>query len=84
MGLDMQFIKHGPPPQDSLVIVPPNFKIDPPLFDSGELVIMYNYSMTKAIAAIVQIIYGSYLLQQTSGDEIKKHGYGTYLLMKIP
>lgn len=70
--------------QEFLVIVPPNFKVLPPLIDGGEFEIAYNYSITKAVAAIAQILYGTFHLFQSSKIQIDYYGYNAYQLTIIP
>jgi hypothetical protein len=43
-----------------------------------------NYSMTKVIAAIVQIIYASYELYQARGLQVERYGYAAFSLTVTP
>ncbi|KAH8144786.1 uncharacterized protein LAJ45_11202 [Morchella importuna] len=43
-----------------------------------------GYSIIKALAAIVQILYGSYELYKLSDDQIKRRGYAAYQFTVIP
>lgn len=78
------FIHQGSDIQEYLVVVPPNFKVLPPLIDGGEFEIAYNYSMTKAVAAIAQILYGNFQLFQSAKPQIDYYGYNAYQLTIIP
>ncbi|KAL0631926.1 hypothetical protein Q9L58_009211 [Maublancomyces gigas] len=78
------FIHQGSDIQEYLVVVPPNFKVLPPLIDGGEFEIAYNYSMTKAVAAIAQILYGTFQLFQSAKPQLDYYGYNAYQLTIIP
>lgn len=78
------FIHQRSTEEDFLVIVPQNFKVREPLIGAGELEISYNYSLTKAVAAIVQMLYGIIQLSDSARPQIAKFGYNTYQLTIIP
>lgn len=79
-----KFIYQPSSKENYLVIVPPNFKVNPPLLDGGPFTMSYNYSMVKAFAAIGQIVYGSFQLYQTAAENIKYYGFDAYQLTIIP
>lgn len=68
-----------------LVVVPKTFTVRQ-LADSGStpLMLSCNYSILQAVAAILQIIYGSLELYDASKRQIPKFGYAAYSLTVIP
>lgn len=48
------------------------------------LQLSYGYSIIKAPATIVQILYSSYELYKLSNEQIKRHGYAAYQFTIIP
>lgn len=68
-----------------LVVVPKSFVIEPCREDGpADLELAYNYNIVKILAAIVQIVYGSFQLYQSAGPQIGKYGYAAYQLTIIP
>lgn len=68
-----------------LVAVPWNSAVTPILSDGpATFDLAYNYSVIKIIAAISQVLYGTFQLYQSSGPQIKKGGYAAYQLTIIP
>lgn len=67
-----------------LVSVPHYYKVAPIIRDIGDCGIGSNYSVVKVVAAIAQIVYGSFQLYQTGDKQIKRFGYAAYQLTIIP
>lgn len=68
-----------------LVTVPWNSTVAPLLSDRPDnFDLAYNYSAVKILAAIAQILYGTFQLYQSSGPQITKAGYAAYQLALIP
>lgn len=73
------------PPELSLVTVPPHFTVEPLLSDGlDKFEISCNYNVVKIIAAITQILYGSFQIYHSSGPQLEKFGYAAYQLTIIP
>lgn len=68
-----------------LVVVPKTFTVHT-LAEAGStpLALSCNYSILQAVAAILQIIYGSLELYDASKQQIPKYGYAAYSLTVIP
>lgn len=68
-----------------LVHVPVNYIVQPPLANLPEIFnVAYNYNVAKILAAIAQILYGSFQIFRTSGPGIEKYGYAGYQLTIVP
>lgn len=65
--------------------MPKTFTVQP-LAESGSTALMLscNYSILQAVAAILQIVYGSLELYEASKRQIPKFGYAAYSLTVIP
>lgn len=81
---------HNPKTQaQRLVSVPHYYTVAPIIRDIGDrgigdCDIGSNYSVVKVVAAIAQIVYGSFQLYQTGDKQIKRFGYAAYQLTIIP
>lgn len=75
----------GPFTGFSLIAVPKSFTVAK-LSNAGftPLVLSCNYSMPKAIVAIIQVIYGTSDLYQSSVRQLPRFGYAAYSLTVIP
>lgn len=78
------FINPRSATQDFLVVIPPNFKVMPPVIPGDKSDISYNYSIIKPIAAITQIIYGFCQLFPSSEKPINYYGYNAYQFVITP
>lgn len=68
-----------------LAKMPHNFVVTPLVQSrSSKTNLSCNYSILKTIAAIIQIIYGSFELYQSRGRQIARFGYAAYSLTVIP
>lgn len=65
--------------------MPKTFTVQP-LAESGStpLMLSCNYSILQAVAAILQIVYGSLELYEASKRQIPRFGYAAYSLTVIP
>lgn len=72
-------------PESVLVIVPKSFTISEcGSAQDSELRLAYNHNIIKILAGLVQILYGSYQLYQSTGPLIEKYGYASYQLTILP
>lgn len=74
-----------PPTDCILVTVPRTFRVSP--FKgkgSTPLRLSSNHNMLKAVAGIVQIVYGSFQLYEASKRQLPKFGYASYSLTVVP
>lgn len=69
----------------SLARVPGSFTVRP-LQESGtsQLQLSSNYSILKPVAALIQVIYGSFEIYRASRQQLGKFGYAAYSLSVIP
>jgi hypothetical protein len=51
---------------------------------SPKLVLSSSYSITQVMVAITQVLYASYTLYGTSGDQLNQYGYAAFGLTVIP
>jgi len=68
-----------------LVAVPPTFKVHPIIPDlSNKIKLSSNYNIPKAVAAVLQILYASFELYATAGQQVKRWGFAAYSFTVIP
>lgn len=75
----------APLPEFSLIVVPKTFTVTP-VIDEGftPLTLSCNYSVPKAMVAIIQVLYGTMEMYQSSSRQLPKFGYAAYSLTVIP
>lgn len=89
---DVKFRKvhglHRLPKGYRLALLPSNTKVIPNVTDNTgdrkKLIISSSYSVPQATVAIVQVLYASYTLYKTRGDQLNRYGYAAFGLTVIP
>lgn len=77
--------EHPALPEFSLIVVPKSFTVAPLTDpDFTPLTLSCNYSIPKAMVAIIQVLSGSKELYESSERQLPKFGYAAYSLTVIP
>lgn len=78
-------VESTPVAEYSLIALPRSFTVSP-LSETGftSFTLSCDYSIPKAIVAIIQVVYGTTELYQSSLRQLPKFGYAAYSLTVIP
>jgi hypothetical protein len=66
----------------TLNVLSPTVRISSPTNDRIELPCSYNF--VKAVASIVQVLFGAFTLWRARGDQLDRYGYAAFGLTVIP
>jgi hypothetical protein len=79
-----QLSENSLPEGYSLALLPSNTKVNPKVTGDPKIILSSPHSIPQVIIAIVQVLYASYTLYKTRGDQLNRYGYAAFGLTVIP